>query len=76
MTLCIPLPLGWMPIWRKSYLNVALCAKKMKNRRPGPLGEVVNQIFAKREQNGTFSPVRRAKFPMHHATLEPVLGHF
>ena len=27
VTLCIPLPLGWMPVWRKSYLNATLGAK-------------------------------------------------
>jgi len=76
VTLCIPLPLGWMPIWRKIYLNATLGAKKMKCRILGPLGEVASRNFAKREQTNTFSPVRHAKFSVRRATLEPILGNF
>ena len=76
MMLCIPLPLGWMPIWRKISLNAAFGAKKLKCRWPGPLGEVANRNFVKREQIGTFCPVCRAKFYVRCATLEPILGYF
>jgi len=29
VTLCIPLPLGWMPTWRKISLNADFGAKKL-----------------------------------------------